>query len=102
MLALSFGHDAGRGMPRARSACNPIWPMGENPGMKRRSLLMGAAALAATTGRAHAADDVVIGVVYPLTGNGAQVGLDAKVAYEVASEIINGSHAPLPMLMAIW
>jgi branched-chain amino acid transport system substrate-binding protein len=67
--------------------------------MKRRSLLMGAAALAAATSRALAADDVVIGLVYPLSGNGAQVGLDAKVAFEVAAEIVNGSHAPIPMLM---
>jgi branched-chain amino acid transport system substrate-binding protein len=62
---------------------------------------MGAAALAtgAASRSAHAADDVVIGFVYPLTGNGAQVGLDAKIAFEVAAEIVNGSHAPLPVMM---
>lgn len=48
---------------------------------------------------AWAADDIVIGAVYPLTGNGAPVGLDAKAAYEVAADIINGKHDPIPMLM---
>jgi branched-chain amino acid transport system substrate-binding protein len=48
---------------------------------------------------ARAADDVVIGVVYPLSGNSAPVGLDARAAYEVAADIINGTHAPIPMLM---
>lgn len=50
-------------------------------------------------GTAQAADDILIGAVYPLTGNGAQVGLDAKAAYEVAQDIINGTHAPIPMVM---
>jgi len=48
---------------------------------------------------ALAADDVVIGVIYPLTGNAAQVGLDAKAAYEVEADIINGTHDPIPMLL---
>ena len=67
--------------------------------MKRRALLLSAGALAATGRMARAAEDVVIGVVYPLTGNGAAVGLDAKAAYEVAVDIVNGTHAPIPMLM---
>ncbi|HEY0418234.1 MAG TPA: ABC transporter substrate-binding protein [Acetobacteraceae bacterium] len=71
--------------------------------MDRRSLLKRAglmgAALASGARAARAADDVVIGVIYPLSGNGAQVGLDAKVAYEVGAEIINGTHASIPMLM---
>jgi branched-chain amino acid transport system substrate-binding protein len=68
--------------------------------MKRRTLLTAAAsALALGSNAARAADDVVIGFVYPLTGNGAQVGLDAKVAFEVMADIINSSHAPIPMLM---
>jgi branched-chain amino acid transport system substrate-binding protein len=50
-------------------------------------------------GSARAADDVVIGAVYPLSGNAAPVGLDAKVALEVAADIINTTHAPIPMLM---
>jgi branched-chain amino acid transport system substrate-binding protein len=48
---------------------------------------------------AFAVDDIVIGAVYPLTGNGAQVGLDAKIAYETMAEIINGTHDKIPMLM---
>jgi branched-chain amino acid transport system substrate-binding protein len=68
--------------------------------MKRRTLLTAAAsALALGNQAARAADDVVIGFIYPLTGNGAQVGLDAKAAYETMGEIINGTHAPIPMLM---
>lgn len=56
------------------------------------------AGLAAAT-PAAAAEDVLIGAVYPLSGNGAQVGLDAKAAYETEAEIINGTHDKLPMLM---
>ena len=50
-------------------------------------------------GSARAADDVVIGAIYPLTGNSSQVGTDARVALEVTQEIINGTHAPIPMLL---
>ena len=67
--------------------------------MNRRSLLMAAGALALTGRAARAADEVVIGCVYPLTGNGAAVGLDARVALETAADIINGTHAPIDMLM---
>jgi branched-chain amino acid transport system substrate-binding protein len=48
---------------------------------------------------AYAADDIVIGAVYPLTGNSAPVGLDAKAAFEVEAEIINGTHDKIPMLL---
>jgi branched-chain amino acid transport system substrate-binding protein len=66
----------------------------------KRILLLGTAALLALAARpAWAVDDIVIGAVYPLTGNAAQVGLDAKAAYETAVDIINGTHAPIPMLM---
>src|SRR4051812_45297180 len=42
--------------------------------------------------------EVVIGALYPLTGSGAQVGLDAKAAMELAQEIINTkSDLPLPL-----
>ena len=47
----------------------------------------------------RAADDVVIGAIYPLTGNAAQIGADARAAIETMLEIINGQHEPLPMLM---
>lgn len=58
-----------------------------------------AAVLAVGAGPALAAEDVVIGAIYPLTGNSAQVGLDAKAALETEADIINGSHAPIPMLL---
>jgi branched-chain amino acid transport system substrate-binding protein len=66
----------------------------------KRILLLGTVALLALAGHpAWAVDDIIIGAVYPLTGNAAQVGLDAKAAYETAVDIINGTHAPIPMLM---
>ncbi len=67
--------------------------------MDRRRFLMASGALALSARAARAADEVVIGAVYPLTGNNAQVGLDAKAAYEVAADIVNGSHAPINTLM---
>jgi branched-chain amino acid transport system substrate-binding protein len=68
--------------------------------MKRFAVLAAAVAVALVVpGAARAADDIVIGAVYPLTGNGAQVGLDAKAAFEVAQDIINTKHAAIPMLM---
>ena len=56
-------------------------------------------AFGAAGGSARAADDVVIGALYPFTGNSAQVGADARAALEVTAEIINGAHAPVPMLL---
>ena len=41
---------------------------------------------------AFAADEVKIGVLYPLTGPVAQVGKDAVAAVETALDIINNSH----------
>ena len=52
--------------------------------------------LAAPTARA--AEEVVIGAVYPLTGNAAQVGLDAKAALTTEASIINGAEG-VPMLL---
>ena len=49
-------------------------------------------------GSARAADDVVIGALYPMTGPNAQVGADAKAAMDTAVDIINGSHN-VPMLL---
>jgi len=48
---------------------------------------------------ARAADEIVIGAIYPLTGNAAQVGADARAAIETMLEIVNGTHDPVPMLM---
>jgi len=48
---------------------------------------------------ARAADDIVIGAIYPLTGNAAQVGADARAAIDTMLEIVNGTHEKMPMLM---
>ena len=71
------------------------------PGFVRKlaaGLCVGLAAVLGGAG-AQAAEDVTIGVVLPLTGNSAQVGNDSRMALEVAAEIINGTHAPIPMLL---
>ena len=49
--------------------------------------------------KAQAADDVPIGVLLPFTGNSAQVGTDDRIALEIAADLINGKHAPMPMLL---
>jgi branched-chain amino acid transport system substrate-binding protein len=49
---------------------------------------------------AHAADNVRIGVIYPLTGNAASAGASAKDAVELGAEIVNNAHpemAGLPL-----
>ena len=48
---------------------------------------------------ARAAEDVVIGAIYPLTGNAAQIGADAHNAIDTMIEIVNGAHDKIPMLM---
>jgi branched-chain amino acid transport system substrate-binding protein len=45
------------------------------------------------------AEDILIGAIYPLTGNAAQIGADAQAAIATISDIINGDHAPIPMLL---
>ncbi len=69
-----------------------------------RSRLLLTTALAATLATlglrpARAADDILIGAVYPLTGNAAQVGLDARAAFDTEAAIINGTHDAVPMLL---
>ena len=64
--------------------------------MKR--LLMMLTVLAIGT-QAARAEDIVIGAIYPLTGNAAQIGADAQAAIGVISDIINTDHAPIPMLL---
>ena len=70
--------------------------------IRRRTLLgtaLAAPAILALGRGARAAADVPVGVIYPLSGNSAQIGADARAAYDVTAEIINGQHDPLPMLM---
>ncbi|WJR80624.1 ABC transporter substrate-binding protein [Bradyrhizobium sp. NP1] len=60
--------------------------------ISRRNVLLGATAAAALGPMAAgAADpaDVVIGVIYPLSGASAQIGVDAQKAFETAADIIN-------------
>lgn len=61
--------------------------------MKRRQILIGAGATAVLQGAWIEAmaqgKEVVVGAIYPLTGSSAQVGIDAKQAFETALEIIN-------------
>ncbi|AMA57089.1 MULTISPECIES: ABC transporter substrate-binding protein [unclassified Bradyrhizobium] len=57
----------------------------------RRDVLLGATAAAALLPLAARAQtsEVVIGATYPLSGSGAQVGVDAQRAFETAVDIIN-------------
>ncbi|MBR1166621.1 ABC transporter substrate-binding protein [Bradyrhizobium sp. DASA03005] len=59
--------------------------------MTRRDVLLGATAAAALLPLAARAQtsEVVIGATYPLSGSGAQVGVDAQRAFETAIDIIN-------------
>lgn len=68
--------------------------------MNRRELLLAgvsaAAAAAVTNPRAalaQAAKEVTIGVIYPMSGSSAQVGIDARHAFETALDITNNDHA---------
>ncbi len=70
-------------------------------GVRRRQLLAGAAAIGVGTGfarRARAAEEIKIGAVFPLSGNAAAIGQDAKHALETMADIINGDH-DIPMLL---
>lgn len=62
--------------------------------INRRQALLGAAALGAVGAArpAFAADDVVIGCVYPMSGSNAQTGVDARNALETAASIVNDKH----------
>src|SRR3954466_8031574 len=60
----------------------------------RRNVLLGAtaaAALAPMAGRAQTSE-VVIGVIYPLSGASAQIGVDAQKAFETAADLINKNY----------
>lgn len=50
------------------------------------------------TARAEAAENVKIGVIYPLTGNAASAGQSAKDAVNLGAEIVNSAHPDLKTL----
>src|SRR5262245_50571709 len=60
----------------------------------RRNVLLGATAAAALApiGTRAQTNEVVIGVIYPLSGSSAQIGVDAQKAFETAADIINKKH----------
>jgi branched-chain amino acid transport system substrate-binding protein len=62
--------------------------------LTRRTLLASAALspLASTLAKAQGGKEVAIGVIYPFTGSGAQVGVDARYALETAVDLINEVH----------
>jgi branched-chain amino acid transport system substrate-binding protein len=59
--------------------------------ISRRDVLLGATASAALLPAAARAQtsEVAIGIIYPLSGASAQIGVDAQRAFETAAEIIN-------------
>ena len=63
--------------------------------MKRRQILLSAgvtvALQSAWTQALAQGKEVVVGAIYPLTGSSAQVGIDAKQAFETALDIINNA-----------
>lgn len=62
--------------------------------IRRRSVLLSAPAIVAASSLG-AAETVKVGVMFPLTGNSAASGGEAKAAVEVATEIINTGHPEL-------
>ena len=69
--------------------------------MFRRTLLAASASLALLSAApAQAADEIIIGAVYPLSGNAAPIGRDAQTALETMAAIINGTEKIPSMLMS--
>ena len=62
--------------------------------IRRRTLLLATPAIIAAT-RVRAAETVKIGVLYPLTGNSAASGQEAKQSVEIGAEIVNTGHPEL-------
>ena len=64
----------------------------------RLALLLAALVAAALPARAAAPSEVVVGAVYPLSGNLAKVGTDIKDAIELAVELVNDDvDVPVPL-----
>ncbi|HVY15391.1 MAG TPA: ABC transporter substrate-binding protein [Rhodopila sp.] len=62
--------------------------------LRRRTVLLAAPAIVASSSLG-AAETVKVGVMFPLTGNSAASGQEAKAAVEVATDIINSGHPDL-------
>ena len=62
--------------------------------MNRREVLLSGVALSllGTRALAQAGGEIPIGVLYPLSGANAQVGVDARAASETAADIVNNSY----------
>src|SRR6202035_4991846 len=62
--------------------------------ISRRNVLLGATATAALLPIAARAQtsEVVIGVIYPLSGASAQIGVDAQTAFETAADLSNNKY----------
>ena len=56
------------------------------------TLVLALLAVVAPAAFAQAPKEVVIGVLYPLSGNAAQVGIDSVNAVRLAVDIINANH----------
>src|SRR3954470_13454595 len=67
--------------------------------MKLRILLLACVAIFAAAASAKAQQEVKIGVLYPLSGPVAQIGIDAVAAIRTAVEIVNEG-ADLPLTLA--
>ncbi len=64
--------------------------------MKRFWLVIAVLAVGISSARA---EDILVGALYPLSGNASQVGADAQAAIGTMSDIINTDHAAIPMLL---
>ncbi len=62
--------------------------------ISRRTLLLTTPGILAAS-RTRAAESVKVGVMFPLTGNSAASGGEAKAAIEVAADIVNTGHPEL-------
>ena len=59
-------------------------------------LVLAVLAVGITSARA---EDILVGALYPLSGNASQIGADAQAAIGTMSDIINTEHPPIPMLL---
>ncbi|MGA0594159.1 ABC transporter substrate-binding protein [Enterovirga sp. CN4-39] len=69
--------------------------------ISRRSFVQGAALAAISAkARAQATPEVVVGLLFPLTGPSSQIGIDARHAVETAFDIVNSPYPDLDLPLA--